>query len=68
MYWEKSDAGARTMSVRVKSSATEVASSAIAPGTTYTWAALYNDTDPATSLAWTLTAVNAAQAGLRIET
>jgi hypothetical protein len=67
VYWEKSDTGARTMSVRTRSGGTEVATTAIAPGTSYTWAAIYHDTDPATSLAWTLTGVNAAQAGYRIE-
>jgi hypothetical protein len=65
----KSDAGAKTVSVRLKSGATDSAGSggSLAPGTSYAWLTSLYPTDPATSAAWTLTAVNAAQIGLRVE-
>jgi hypothetical protein len=65
----KSDAGAKTVSVRLKSGAADSAGSggSLAPGTSYAWLTSLYPTDPATSAAWTLTAVNAAQIGLRIE-
>jgi len=65
----KSDAGAKTMSLRTKSGATDNAGSAgaMAPGTSYAWMTSLSPTDPATGAAWTLAALNAAQAGVRIE-
>lgn len=67
----KSDAGARTISVRCKSGTTDSAGSggtAIAPATSYTWVTSLYPTDPNTGAAWTLSGVNAVQCGLRIET
>jgi hypothetical protein len=65
----KTDAGAKTMSVRCKSGATDSAgtSGTIAPGTTYAWVSSLFPTDPNTSAAWTLAALNAAQAGVKVE-
>jgi hypothetical protein len=65
----KSDAGAKTISLRTKSGATDSPGSAssIAPGTSYAWATSLFATDPATSAAWTLAALNAAQSGIKVE-
>ena len=65
----KSDAGAKTLSVRQKSGATDSSGSGgiQAPGTSYAWITSLFPTDPNTGAAWTLAALNAAQAGLRIE-
>lgn len=66
----KSDSGTKTVSVRSKSGATDSAGSvaSFAPGTSYGWLTSLFPTDPATGAAWTLSALNAAQAGLKIET
>jgi hypothetical protein len=66
----KSDAGAKTVSLRVKSGSTDSAGSAssIAPGTSYTWMTSLFASDPNTTAAWTLAALNAAQTGLKVET
>jgi hypothetical protein len=66
----KSDAGAKTMTLRTKSGATDSAGSAasLAPGTSYAWMASFFPADPATSAAWSLANLNAAQAGIRVET
>jgi hypothetical protein len=66
----KSDAGAKTLSVRLKSGATDSAGTggtAIAPGTSYAWSISLFETNPNGSVAWTLSALNAAQAGLKVE-
>lgn len=65
----KSDAGAKTVSMRMKSGATDSAGSAgaLAPGTAYAWLTSLFPTDPATSAAWTLTALNAATSGVKVE-
>lgn len=66
----KTDAGTKTVSVRLKSGATDSAGgggTALAPGTTYGWLTSLFLTDPATSAAWTLSALNAATSGLKIE-
>ena len=62
----KSDSGARTVSLQLKSGATEVAGSTQAPGTSYTYVSSYFDTDPNTNAAWTATSVNSLSAGLKI--
>lgn len=67
----KSDAGAKTASVRLKSSTTDSAGTggtALAPGTTYGWMTSLFPLDPNGSIAWTLAALNAAQAGVKVET
>jgi hypothetical protein len=61
---QKSDAGARTAAVQLKSGATTVTSSAVALSTSgWLWAWRTDVLDPATSAAWTATAVNNAQIG-----
>lgn len=64
----KSDSGAKTASLRLKSGSINSAGSvaSVAPGTTYGWAASYFPTDPNTSAAWTVAGFNAAQAGVRV--
>jgi len=66
----KSDAGAKTVSMRMKSGATDSAgtTASAAPGTGYGWLSSHFATDPATGAAWTLTGINAAQSGVKIET
>jgi hypothetical protein len=66
-YASKSDTGARTISAHLKSGATDVAGVSVAPPTTFGWTACYTETDPATSATWTLTGVNAAQGGYKID-
>ena len=66
-YMSKSDTGARTVSVRCKSGATEVASAAVGPPTTFSWTGLYNDADPGTSATWTISGVNNALGGYHID-
>jgi len=65
----KSDAGAKTVSLRMKSGATDSGGSAgaLAPGTGYGWLTTLFPTDPATAAAWTLAALNAAQSGVKVE-
>jgi hypothetical protein len=65
---KRSDAGSRTVDVRCKSGAADTAGTAasVTPGSSYTWVGNYLPTDPATGLAWTGTAVNAAQAGVKV--
>jgi len=65
----KSDAGAKTMSLRVKSGAVNSGGSAssLAPATSYTWMTSYFNADPANGLPWTTVGVNAAQGGIRVE-
>ena len=65
----KSDAGAKTLSLRTKSGGTDSAGSAasLAPGTSYAWMTSLFPTDPATGAAWTVAALNAAQGGVKVE-
>ena len=62
----KSDSGARTISVQLKSGSTEVSGAAQSPGTSYTYFALYQDIDPSTGQAWTASGVNSLTAGAKI--
>jgi hypothetical protein len=67
----KSDAGARTYDVRVKSggAATDSGSNTgISPGQSYTYGWSFWDTDPNTSAAWTKAALDAATKGHKIIT
>jgi hypothetical protein len=68
MYCARSDAGARTVDMRTKSSSTDSGGSSTgqAPGTTYGWLASYFDVDPNGSVAWTKTALDAATSGYKI--
>jgi hypothetical protein len=62
-FAEKSDAGARSGAVQLKSGGTTVASPAVSLNTTWGWLWRTDVTDPATGAAWTPTAVNNAQVG-----
>jgi hypothetical protein len=67
----KSDAGAKTASVRLKSAATDSAGTggtALAPGTSYAWMTSLFERDPNGNIAWTQPNLNAAQAGVKVET
>jgi len=65
----KSDAGAKTMSMRMKSGAVDSGGSAasLTPATSYTWMTSYFNADPANGLPWTLTGLNTALGGIRVE-
>lgn len=65
----KTDAGPKTFSVRLKSGTTDSGGTGgtQAPGTSYTWFRSHFETDPNTGAAWTLTALNAAQSGVKVE-
>ena len=65
---KKSDAGSRTMDLRVSSSGTDDPGSSAgqAPGTTYGWLQSVFDHDPHGPAAWTTTSANAATAGPKI--
>lgn len=62
----KTDSGARTITVQLKSGSTEIAGAVQSPGTSYAYFSSYQDTDPNTSAAWTASAVNALTAGAKI--
>ena len=62
-YAQKTDAGTCTFTHTVKSSSTTADSSTLSPGTAATFQNTLWHTDPATSAAWTVSGVNAMQAG-----
>ncbi|MDE3016282.1 MAG: hypothetical protein KGI29_05090 [Pseudomonadota bacterium] len=64
----KTDSGARTVTVQLKSGSMEVTGSSQTPTTSYLYFANYQDTDPNTSAAWTASGVNAVSAGAKIAT
>jgi hypothetical protein len=64
----KTDSGARTITMQLKSGSTEVTGSSQSPSTSYLYYANYQDTDPNTSAAWTASGVNSATAGVKIAT
>lgn len=65
---KRSDTGARTVDIRLKSNVTDSAGSTAgtSPGTSYTWVGSYFDTDPNGPTAWTASGANAATAGPKI--
>jgi hypothetical protein len=65
----KSDTGSRTMSMRMLSGGTDSGgtNTGIGLGTTFQWYSTMFENDPATSVAWTGTGLNAAQSGFRID-
>jgi len=69
-FMNKSDAGARTVNLNMKSGATDSTGSnpAQALSTTVTWQSSYFDTDPATGAAWTVSGVNNASSGYSVNT
>jgi hypothetical protein len=68
-YIQKSDSGAKTISLRTKSGSTDGGGSATgqAPATTYGWMTSLFPTDPNTGSAWTGSAINAATSGVRVD-
>ncbi|MDE3037008.1 MAG: hypothetical protein KGJ21_00925 [Pseudomonadota bacterium] len=64
----KTDSGARTATLQLKSGSTEVTGASQSPTTSYLYFASYQDTDPNTSAAWTASGVNAISAGTKIAT
>lgn len=68
-YCERSDSGARTVSLRMSSGGTDGGGSLTGqtPGTSYGWLGSYFPTDPNGSIAWTGTALNAATSGFKID-
>lgn len=68
-FCAKSDAGARTVSMRMKSGATDSGGSATgqALGTAFQWLNSVFPADPATGTAWTLAGLNSSQSGFRID-
>lgn len=62
----KTDSGARTITVQLKSGSTEVSSAAVTPSSSYTYYTNYQDTDPDTSAAWTASGINGLSAGAKI--
>ena len=69
-YVRKTDGGARTMSLDMKSGATDGNGSAtgLTMSTSYAWITSYFQTDPNTAAPWTATALNAATSGYKIAT
>jgi hypothetical protein len=59
----KSDAGARSAAVQLKSGGTTVQSASPALSTTFGWRYRTDATDPATAAAWSATAVDNATIG-----
>jgi hypothetical protein len=68
-YAKRSDSGARTISLRMKSSGTDSGgtNTGQTPGTSYGWLDTLFDTDPNTSAAWTPGNLNAATSGFKID-
>jgi hypothetical protein len=68
-YCERSDSGAKTVSMRMKSSATDSGGTATGqtPGTTFGWLTSLFETDPNGSVAWTGAALNAATSGFHVD-
>jgi hypothetical protein len=62
----KTDTGARTITVQLKSGGTEVTGSSQSPAVSYGYFSNYQDTDPNTSAAWTASGVNSVTAGTKI--
>jgi hypothetical protein len=62
----KTDVGARTITLQLKSGSTEVTGSSQSPATSYAYFSAYQDTDPNTSAAWTASGVNSLSAGTKV--
>lgn len=66
MIAHKSDAGTGTLKTVIRSGGTDFADSSAALGVTPSWFGTIRETDPATSAAWTVSGVNAAEAGAEV--
>ena len=64
----KTDSGARTVTVPLKSGSVEAAGSSQTPIASYVYYSNYQDTDPNTSASWTESGVNSLTAGAKIAT
>lgn len=64
-YVKKTDANSATLNMGVRSSSTDSWGSDQSPTTSYDWYQSVFETDPATSAAWTISGVNAAEVGIR---
>lgn len=67
-FLSRSDTGARTANLRMKSSATESSGNitGISPPTTFAWCSSYFRTDPNTGAAWGAAGLNASKAGYQV--
>ena len=67
-YLERSDSGARTMNLQMKSVSTtgNGDNAGFTAGLTFGWAGSFFDADPATSVTWVLANLNAANPGYQI--
>jgi hypothetical protein len=68
-YCQRSDSGAKTVSLRVKSGSTDSGGSNTGqtPATSFGWLTSYFPTDPNTSLPWIGINLDAATAGFKID-
>lgn len=66
IYVKKSDAGARSGQLQVKSGATQVGGADTVLATTYVYLSRVDPVDPATGVAWTIPGVNALQLGQKV--
>ena len=66
-YCAKSDAGAKSGALVVRSGGTDYEQATFALGTSYAYANKVLETDPATSAAWTISNVNALEAGFKVK-
>jgi hypothetical protein len=68
-YVQRSDSGAKTVSLRTKSGASDGGGNITGqtPATTYGWLTSIFETDPATSSAWTGANLNAATSGIKVD-
>jgi hypothetical protein len=68
-YCERSDSGAKTVSMRMHSSATDSGGTATGqtPGTSFGWLTSLFETDPNGAIAWTGAALNAATSGFHVD-
>jgi hypothetical protein len=68
LYLRKDSAGTRTVKPSTRISGTDYDGSAISPSTSYGYASDIQETNPATSAAWTISDVNGAEHGLKVDT
>lgn len=66
MITRKNDSGLRQIKTAVKSGASVYTGVAVTVGSADVWAATVRETDPATSAAWTVSGLNALEAGAEI--
>lgn len=66
-YWQKSDAGARTANLPIRSGGTTNNGASYVLPTSYSYALRLLPLNPVTGVAWTISEVNALEAGVRVE-